>query len=70
MKTIIITARFEVRFKKRINAEAEKCLKRGMRIDDLIGDDEAYRLLATEGDCEMDWDYVDTKPTKKKKTRR
>jgi len=61
MKTIEITARFEVRFTKRLTDAQVADLESGTSIEDLVDESEAYRLAATEGECEMEWDHAQPK---------
>lgn len=58
MKTIEITARFEVRFTKKMTDAQLADLESGGRVEDLVDESEAYRLAGTEGACEMEWDYA------------
>ena len=65
MKTIEITARFEVRYTKQLTDDQVVALEGGTDVEDLVDESEAYRLAATEGECEMDWDYAQPKAKKK-----
>ena len=67
MKTIEITARFEVRFTKRLTDAQVADLESGTDVENLIDESEAYQRAATEGECEMEWDYAALKPKKSKK---
>jgi hypothetical protein len=70
MRTIDVTARFEIRFQRRVTEEVFAMLEQGTRIDDVIDESEVYKLLATEGECEMDWDFTPVKKKKKRKKKK
>lgn len=67
MKTIEVTARFEIRFTHKVSNEEFAALQQGVRVDDLVDESTVYEKLRSEGECEMDWDF---NPPKKKKTKR
>lgn len=63
MKTVIITAVFEVQFRKTLTDKQVKRLEAGESVENFVDESEAYRRASSEGTCEMEWDYAFTKAT-------
>lgn len=70
MKTIEVTARFEIRFSHKVSDEEFAALEQGCRIDDLVDESVVYEKLRSDGECEMDWDFNPPKKTKPKAKRK
>jgi hypothetical protein len=59
MRTINVTARYEITFQKKMTDKQIAELESGAAdIEDMIDESEPYRLLSSEGTCEMDWDFA------------
>jgi hypothetical protein len=68
MKTIDVTARFEIRFKHKVTNEQFAQLESGISVETFIDESDVYQRLSSEGECEMDWDFDPvTKKAKGKK---
>lgn len=67
MKTIEVTARFDIRFTHKVSDEVFAMLEQGCRVDDVVDESLVYEKLRTEGECEMDWDFNPPKKSKRKK---
>jgi hypothetical protein len=65
---IRVTANFEVTFTHMVSEEDFKKLDADeMSIDEVVDDSIAYGHLATEGNCDFEWDYAaPVKPLKSK----
>jgi hypothetical protein len=68
-RRIQVTARFEVTFETDLGADEFAALQDGNTpIDDYIDESTPYRLLSSDGTCEMEWEPV-AKLTKKTRRR-
>jgi hypothetical protein len=68
MPKIHVFVSFDLEFKKTITKAQLKQLEEHLiNIDSIVDESEAYKLLATDGECDMEWFPVVEKTKKKKR---